>query len=107
MGTRKRKSGMTVFERRALLKLHNLTHAQLARETGRSASTIAVIVNLYPRKKSRKIQEHIARRTETPYEAIWGGAASAEAPRKKRHSKDTLTLSRTMEGVNVKKERAN
>jgi lambda repressor-like predicted transcriptional regulator len=74
---------MTVFERRALLRLHNLTLAQLSRETGRAAATIGTIINCYPKKKSREIQEYIAKRTKTPYARIWGTIAPKRVVKKK------------------------
>jgi hypothetical protein len=58
--------------RKALLAYHGITHAQLARELGKSQWTVGTVVNLYPVKKSLPIQEHLAARLGVPYERLWG-----------------------------------
>lgn len=59
-------------ERKALLARKNIKMAEIAREMGRSQSTVQTVINLYPKKKSRYVQEHLAQRLNVPYERLWG-----------------------------------
>jgi hypothetical protein len=63
---------MSVRQRKALLALHGLTPTNIARGTGRNVRTVCTIINRYPEKKSRPIQEYIAQHTNKCYEQIWG-----------------------------------
>lgn len=75
---------MTKRQRKALLALHGLTPASIAKGVGRNIRTVCTIVNRYPDKKSRPIQEYIAQHTDKTYEQIWGTVEQ----NKKRSSKD-------------------
>jgi lambda repressor-like predicted transcriptional regulator len=57
--------------RKALLAYHGVSLAQLARKIGRSQHTLSTVVNRYPEKKSRYIQERIAEILNVPYEKLW------------------------------------
>lgn len=70
--TQEGKPGMTVRQRKALMALHGITAAQVARDLRLSQSTVTVIINYYPLKRSRRVQEYIAQHTNASYERIWG-----------------------------------
>ena len=54
------------------LTMKGVTMSDIARTTGNSPHTVGTIVNYYPTKKSRRIQEAIALALNKPYEKIWG-----------------------------------
>lgn len=58
--------------RKALMAYHQVTLAQLARELGLAQRTVGTVVNRYPEKKSRRIQEYIAQRLGVSFEKLWG-----------------------------------
>jgi hypothetical protein len=74
---------MTVRERHALLALHGIKLADIARATGRSQKIVSTVVNSYPLKKSRPIQEWIAQHTNRSYERIWGTVETRSRKRNK------------------------
>jgi|GEM_PF-2119267 len=58
--------------RKMLLAWHQITMTQIAREMNLSPETIKTVVNLYPERTSRRVQDYIARRLKVPYERLWG-----------------------------------
>ena len=58
--------------RKSCFKMQDVCYTDIARELHRSDRTISTIVNLFPDKKSRRIQEYIAERLKTPYKDLWG-----------------------------------
>lgn len=65
----------------ALVK-NGLTYVDIGRKAGRSPNTVSVIIALFPKKKSYRIQKAIADLLDKPYESIWG------EPHKRRDIKD-------------------
>lgn len=61
-------------ERKALLARRNIKMSEIAREMGRAQATIQTVINLYPDKKSRYVQEYLAQRLNVPYERLWGSS---------------------------------
>ena len=72
--TKKKKWETLKRRRKALLAWHQVSLAQIGREMGLSHETIKTVVNLYPERKSRKVQEYITQRLGVPYEKLWGFA---------------------------------
>jgi hypothetical protein len=68
-------SPLDVRERRSLLALHGITTTEIARRIGRARSTVSTVINYYPRKRSKRIQEQIARLLLVNYESLWGGSS--------------------------------
>lgn len=58
------------------LTMKGFTMADIARKTGNSPNTVGTVVNYYPIKKSRRIQETIALVLNKKYERVWGHASS-------------------------------
>lgn len=88
----KQRRPMTVRERHALLALHGIKLADIARATGRSQKTVSTVVNSYPIKKSRPIQEWIAQHTNKTYEQIWGTIKPGRKPREKGQGDHMTTV---------------
>jgi uncharacterized protein VirK/YbjX len=74
--TKQNKKKWDPFKKRRkwLLFSQQVTYAQIGEEIGRSHETIKTVINLYPEKKSRRIQEYIAERFGVPYEYLWGSS---------------------------------
>ena len=77
--TKKKKWETLKRRRKALLAWHRISLTQIGREMGLSHETIKTVVNLYPERKSRKVQEYIAQRLGVPYEKLWGLSDSHRA----------------------------
>lgn len=80
--TNKERKPMTVRERKALLALHGLRAVDIAAATGRNIRTVITIINHYPEKKSKPIQQWIAQHTNKTYEQIWGTVETKRAGKK-------------------------
>lgn len=59
-------------ERKACLARADLKMAQIAREMELAQSTVQTVINLFPQKKSSRVQEYLAVRLGEPYEKLWG-----------------------------------
>jgi lambda repressor-like predicted transcriptional regulator len=56
---------------RAMLLMKGIKITEIAKITGNSPKTVGTIINYYPIKKSRRIQEAIANALSRPFEKIW------------------------------------
>ncbi len=74
---------------KAMLTIRSITMSDIARTTGNSPHTVGTVVNYYPVKKSRRIQEAIANALNKPFEKVW--------PHERHHR---LTISKTKKVVN-------
>lgn len=72
--SKKKKWNTLKRRRKMLLAWHQVTVTQISREMGLSRETVKTVVNLYPEKKSHRVQEYIAQRLGVPYERLWGSS---------------------------------
>lgn len=56
---------------KARLVENSITYVDIARMTGNSQTTVSIVINYYPKRKSRKIQKAIATALNMPYEQLW------------------------------------
>lgn len=71
-------------ELKAALVTSGLTYVDIGRKAERSPNTVSVIIALFPKKKSYRIQKAITDLLDKPYESVWG------APHKRRKDADTI-----------------
>ena len=88
----KKQKHMTCRQRNALLALHGITLASIAKATGRDITTVCVVMNKFPKKKSIVIQEYIAAHTGKTFEQIWGIPTSRQTRKQPEKGKHTCTI---------------
>jgi len=69
-------------ELKSELVKNGLTYVDIGRKAGRSPNTVSVIIALFPKKKSYRIQKATAELLGKSYESIWG------EPHKRRDIED-------------------
>ncbi len=84
---------------KAWMKLYDIKYRDVALP-GKSLVTVGTIINYYPVKKSRKIQEKIARALKKPFREVWPDPG----PEIPNHVPSISTKKR---GVNVKEKTKN
>jgi orotate phosphoribosyltransferase-like protein len=73
--------------RKAYFKMKGLKYTDIAEELKLSDRTVSTIINLFPAKKSLRVQKYISQRLKVQYEKLWGSDPhhnSQILPEKKR-----------------------